>query len=81
MKIYFVGIHNKPGMKPLDSKTKSGKIIDQIISQFPDCECIKTNLCDIDYFPIDRFEIREECQKWNETYGAKEDSIIVLLGA
>ena len=32
---YFVGMHNKPGMKPLDSKTMSGKMIDAVIKELP----------------------------------------------
>jgi hypothetical protein len=35
MRIIFVGLHNKEHMKPLDSKTKSGKLIDRIIKRLP----------------------------------------------
>jgi hypothetical protein len=47
-RIIFVGIHNKPGMKPLDSRTKSGKIIDEVIRGLEGRECVKTNLFDCD---------------------------------
>jgi hypothetical protein len=80
MKIYFVGIHNKPGMKPLDSKTESGKIIDQIISQLPECECIKTNLCNSYYYPVSRDEILKHGRWWKAKYQPSDDDIIVTLG-
>lgn len=50
-RIVFVGIHNKPGMKPLDSKSKSGMLIDRIITQLNDTTWIKSNLIDLDYLP------------------------------
>lgn len=40
-RIIFVGIHNKPGMEPLDSRTKSGKIIDEVIAGLEGRECVK----------------------------------------
>jgi hypothetical protein len=51
MRVIFVGMHNKPGMEPLDSRTKSGKLIDRIINELP-IDCIKTNLYD-DSWPVD----------------------------
>ena len=78
-RIFFVGMHNKPNMKPLDSKTMSGKIIDAIISELP-LECIKTNLCEMDYMPIDQREIWAGNLAWNEKYQYMSDDIIVLLG-
>lgn len=50
-RIIFVGIHNKPGMEPLDSRTKSGKIIDEVIKGLEGRECVKTNLFDVDEMP------------------------------
>ncbi len=41
-KVCFVGITDKIGMKPFDPSTKSGIIIDQIISQL-DFDCDKIN--------------------------------------
>lgn len=51
MKIIFVGVHNKPGMSPLSSKSRSGKLIDKIIELLPGMECVKTNLYDVEHFP------------------------------
>lgn len=76
---FFVGMHNKPGMKPLDSKTMSGKMIDAIINELP-IFCTKTNLCEVDYFPKDKREIWAGNLIWSEKYQPTNDSIIVLLG-
>jgi len=77
---FFVGMHNKPEMKPLDSKTMSGKIVDAIINELP-VVCTKTNLCEVDYFPKDKREIWAGNLMWSEKYQPTSDSIIVLLGA
>lgn len=79
MKVYFVGIHNKPGLKPLDSKSMTGKVIDQIIAELP-FDCIKTNLCEDDYLPTDKAEIMADSMIWYNKYLPKETDIIVLLG-
>jgi hypothetical protein len=43
--IYFVGIHNKPGLQPLDSSARSGKLVDEIIKLLPQSQrCFKTNV-------------------------------------
>ena len=76
---FFVGMHNKPGMKPLDSKTMSGKLIDAIIFRLP-FTCIKTNLCEVDYMPTDKEEIWEHNLAWDEKYNPVTGSIIILLG-
>lgn len=76
---FFVGMHNKPGMKPLDSRTKSGAIIDSIISRLP-VFCVKTNLCEVDYFPKDKKEVWAGNIAWGEKYQPTPDSVIVLLG-
>lgn len=50
-RIIFVGIHNKPGLAPLDSSTRSGKLIDRIIAEMPGVQVVKSNLYDLDYLP------------------------------
>lgn len=80
MRIIFVGIHNKPGMKPLDSKTKTGKVIDRIIDQLKPLVCIKSNLFDRDYFPKGREEITKANYRWFFKYRPVINDIIVLLG-
>jgi len=80
-RVIFVGLHNKPGMKPLDSKTKSGKLIDRIIEKCRrhGMNVLKTNLFDVDYLPgkalmpIMSFE-------WIERVELFKGDIIVLLG-
>jgi hypothetical protein len=76
--VLFVGMHNKPGMEPLDSRTWSGKIIDKVIAGLKN-ECGKTNLCDVDYLPIDTEEINQHNYKWYFKYH-DANSIVVLLG-
>jgi hypothetical protein len=68
VRIIFVGVHNKPFKKPLDSRTSSGKRIDKIISHLPNLECEKMNLFNLPYLPkggerlaqIDKFFQRAE---------------------
>jgi hypothetical protein len=79
MKVIFVGMHNKPGMKPLDSKTLSGKIIDTIISRL-DIPCIKTNLCNTDYFITDDLDAEREAAEWYNRIEPDESDIVILLG-
>lgn len=77
--VLFVGMHNKPGMKPLDSKTMSGKMIDAVIKELP-FKCTKTNLCEVEYLPKDWLEINQHGIDWGEKYKPKENDIVVLLG-
>jgi hypothetical protein len=77
--VIFVGMHNKPGMKPLDSKTMSGKIIDSVIKGLS-LKCVKTNLCEVEYCPIDKKEIWVSNLDWNSKYEPTDESVIVLLG-
>jgi len=77
--VIFVGMHNKPGMKPLDSKTMSGKMIDAIIKELP-FKCTKTNLCEVEYFPKEKKEIWVGNLTWNSKHEPTPDTIIVLLG-
>lgn len=79
MRILFVGMHNKPGKQALDSSTMTGKVIDQIISQFPGHESLKVNLCETEYQPpewmMDAFVTR-----WKQKYNPSIDDVVVLLG-
>ena len=82
MKIIFVGLHNKEGMKPLDSKTKSGKLIDRIIKLISEeHEIIKSNLYDINYFPTDSLEQEKLIMDWCEKFNPDTNTISVVLGA
>lgn len=79
MKVIFVGMFNKPNKQPLDSSTMTGKVIDMIIERIP-ANCIKTNLCDIDYFPKDKRLIWACNLEWNKRQEPTSDTVIVLLG-
>lgn len=80
MRVIFVGLHNKPHMRPLDINTKTGKLLQRIVNGLQGCEIVKTNLFDTDYLPHtnDCYALSLE---WLDRvdYGTKD--IIVLLGA
>lgn len=75
-RVIFVGMHNKPGKAPLDSITKSGKLIDRVIAQLPGLTCEKSNLWDLDHFPLsDDFNY-----EWANRVAYDSDDIVVCLG-
>lgn len=76
MKIWFVGMHNKTGMKPLDSRSYSGKIIDEISSLLCE-ESYKTNLADTSFLPR---KTSSHADLWWLCGNQSEGDIIVLLG-
>lgn len=83
----FVGIHNKPGKSPLDSSTRSGKVIDVIIRNLPEFDCHKTNLHDLEYLPEDSKVLwTDTFTSWRKRAGIKpgevigRDVIVVCLG-
>lgn len=82
-RVIFVGMHNKPGMKPLDSRTKSGKLIDRIGDRlrYKGMEVLKTNLYDVDYYPVTHEEKQILAFNWIERVSLFKEDIIVLLGA
>lgn len=82
MKIIFVGIHNKPGKQPLDSSTRTGKIIDEFILVIGG-QCVKSNLFDQETFP----EISKDLSRqmghvadWAKRVDYKCGDLIVCLG-
>ena len=75
--IYFVGIHNKEGMLPLDSRTVSGKIIDRVIMELG-VECKKLNLFPTECMPINYFERCEYVVQF--TRNLDKSGTYVLLG-
>jgi hypothetical protein len=86
-RIIFVGIHFKTGMEALDSKTKSGKLIDKCIGlidispeQGVRFVCSKTNLINGESMP-DPYNPELEAHQWaiREKFDASTD-IIVALG-
>ena len=80
MRVIFVGYHNKPHMAPLDSGTKTGKLIDRVINKLPDnIEIVKTNILDTEE-PVSPNKIYKYASEWYWTHLPVSDDIIVLLG-
>lgn len=80
MRIYFVGIHSKPGMAPLDSRTASGKVIDAVISRLKYKGVVfKTNFTERERMP-DPSEVTAMSRIWLESYNAQPGDVVVLLG-
>jgi len=77
MKIFFVGIHNKPNKTALDSTTKSGKLIDRVILHLKKQNCIKTNLFNLNQIPK---KINQHQEKWIKKYSPSSKDLIFLLG-
>lgn len=76
MKVVFMGLHHKPGKTALDSSTRSGQVIDQLIGHLPESwEFEKANLFPYDYHP-DGEELREAI----EDFQPKPETTYVLLG-
>lgn len=75
MKVIFVGVHYKEGMKALDDRTYSGRIIDAIIKEIGDHETEKTNLFPTDYMP-------SEVERWTylEQFEADGNALYIALG-
>ncbi len=79
-RVIFVGMHNKPHMRPLDIGTKTGKLIRRIVKELPEgTEVVKTNLYDIDHFP-NAFEMHDLKDEWYWTHLPVDGDVIVLLG-
>lgn len=83
-KIIFIGIHNKPELGPLDSSTKSGKFVDEIILHMIDqgyiFEYVKSNLYEVNYYPESENKKKELRKKWIEKYNPGTNDILILLG-
>ncbi len=77
-RIIFVGMNNKPGVAPLCSTTKSGKLIDRIIKELPNYDCLKSNLWDIDHWPKNKDHVFN--YEWMERVQYKPGDIVVTLG-
>lgn len=78
--VIFVGYHNKEGKTPLCSSTKSGKVIDSIISGCSLTNFKKTNLFDTESEPSEseKYNTRRD---WLFRVDFNKGDIIVLLGA
>ncbi len=81
-RIIFVGIHNKPGKLPLDSYTKTGKIVDEIASMFARWgdQIVKTNLYNIDSMPEGATHAAILVADFFYQHQFTQRDIVVLLG-
>ena len=80
MRIIFVGLHNKGNLMPLDSSTKTGKLVNRIINGLPKhLEIVKTNLFDVSYLPLGD-EVIDLSYEWYWKHLPVDDDIIVLFG-
>lgn len=79
MRVIVVGIHNKKGLEPLDSSTKSGKLIDRIAKELKVKVC-KTNLFNVDYLPKSS-DVNRLKAEWLVTHKPTNDDVVVLLGS
>jgi hypothetical protein len=81
-KIIFVGIHYKPGMDALDSRTRSGKLIDKIIEHYTDRICIKSNIFNLEHMPTDRTKEYDLgwVENWKDRVNYQYGDVIVCLG-
>ena len=74
-RVIFVGIHNKPGLPPLCSSTRTGKVIDQIAMNVSP-ECQRANLFPVNYLPHDL----EERERFIDQFEIDENAVYVGLG-
>lgn len=80
-RIIFVGIHNKPGLPPLCSSTKTGKIIDRIIAGLTHRNVLKSNLYNFDAFPETPLSPQLSSLAWAKRINYNEDNdIVICLG-
>lgn len=88
MKIVFVGVHYKPGFDALDSRTKSGKMIDRVIAGLQtevglfEAQFIKSNLFDLEYFPRNQtVELNTQwVEHWKLRVNYSPQDIVITLG-
>jgi len=80
MKILFTGLHLRPGFEALDSRTRTGKIIDRVIARLPDgLKCEKRNLYP-DFKVPDTAKERQRARDLFFIHHGGDNAIWVLLG-
>ena len=78
MRIIIVGVHNKVGLSPLCSTTKSGKLIDRIAKGLTK-PIEKTNLFNTEYLPTKQ-ERPKLIDEWFWTHLPTDNDVVILLG-
>lgn len=81
-RVIFVGVHNKTDLEPLDSSTRTGRVIDKIILELPDFHCVKSNVFNVDYWPQNQtLELNNQwVENWKQRLDYKNSDIVVTLG-
>lgn len=74
-RVIFVGIHNKPGLPPLCSTTRTGKVIDRVISKLIVKNCERKNIFPVEYMPK-----RQEAIELTRQFEIDPDALYVGLG-
>jgi hypothetical protein len=87
MKIIFVGVHNKKGFAPLDSRSRSGKLIDKLILALQielelfEADFVKSNTFDLEYWPAKEMLCpRSSVAEWAARVEYTGDDIVITLG-
>lgn len=88
MRVIFVGVHYKAGMQALDSRTRSGKLIDRVIEALQievdlfGAEFIKSNVFNLEYWPISQTDQlnRLWVENWRDRLQVKSSDIVITLG-
>lgn len=85
MKIIFTGIHNKPGMLPLDGRTHTGQIIDKIIALLAHApgrifhqRYIKSNVYDAEIIVSE--DATTTLTNWKQRTGYQPGDVVIALG-
>lgn len=76
-RILFVGMNNKPDTPPLSSLTKSGRVIDKLIAELPQYDCVKSNLFDLEYWPDN---MGFTSSGWEHRVSYESTDIVITLG-
>lgn len=85
LRIFFVGVCNKPGKGPLDITTVSGKMVSKIIAAFPNDEAmeyewVRTNLFDTAVDLNAALGGPLAVRNWWRRNEVKDDDLIISLG-
>lgn len=87
MKIIFTGIHNKPGMLPLDGRTHTGQIVDKIIAAIAhnatwahvfNVALIKSNVYDAEIIVSE--DATTTLTNWKQRTRYRPGDVVIALG-
>lgn len=79
--IIFIGIQDKEGLMPLDSLSRTGRIIDKIINELRNYKCHKTNLFEAGFLPDKKYHTQYIYRYYFENQAVLNTKpIIICLG-